>query len=611
MATEWDRGEPSGQGPAKEVGRPPWESPAAGRGVPGAVPWIGDGAAEFPSGDGGRGRRRRWGCLVGGSLLAVALLGIVATGVNIVMKNFGSSGGAASSGFDLDQAPSSAELAAARQFTDQFLQAWAGGDAGRAAGLTDDPAAAKAALTAYRSGLDLRKLVLTADGGTRAAMGNIPAQALDGSAAIEFRVSAKATVAAGGLTGVWAYRTQLLAYKLQGRWCIGWEPEDLAPNLDSGDHLAAVAVPPDSGSPTATDSSGNPLSGYGDPGLSAIAAKISPRAATGKGTPGLEVDIEDASNAPLSDLASTVSAPVAGKAATTISATAERAAQAAVRQNANSAMVVIQPSTGHILAIANNAQDNDFALTAQVSPGSVMKIVTATALLNAGTVTTTSPVSCPPAETVGMQTFRNDAGESEPSGTPFATDFAMSCNNAFTQFSSQLSGGKLAATARDYYGLGLPWTLGLAGQPAAYFSAPSSPSAAELAQETFGEGLLTTCPLAMASVAATVDTGQFRQPELVPGMAAATASPLPAGTDEQLQAMMRDVVTEGTAASVGFGPDVYAKTGTADIDGQEQSNAWLAAYDPGEDVAVAALVLNSGDGAAVAGPEVKAFLAQY
>ena len=33
-------------------------------------------------------------------------------------------------------------------------------------------------------------------------------------------------------------------------------------------------------------------------------------------------------------------------------------------------MVAIQPSTGKILAIANNAGFNDFALTAKVAPGS-------------------------------------------------------------------------------------------------------------------------------------------------------------------------------------------------------------------------------------------------
>jgi cell division protein FtsI/penicillin-binding protein 2 len=115
----------------------------------------------------------------------------------------------------------------------------------------------------------------------------------------------------------------------------------------------------------------------------------------------------------------------------------------------------------------------------------------------------------------------------------------------------------------------------------------------------------------MASVAATVDSGQFRQPVLVPGTATVSASPLPASTDAQLRDMMRDVVTEGTAVSLGFGPDVYAKTGTADVQGQDQPNSWMVAFDPGKDVAVAALVLNAGYGAQAGGLEVKTFLAGY
>jgi cell division protein FtsI/penicillin-binding protein 2 len=75
--------------------------------------------------------------------------------------------------------------------------------------------------------------------------------------------------------------------------------------------------------------------------------------------------------------------------------------------------------------------------------------------------------------------------------------------------------------------------------------------------------------------------------------------------------MMRDVVTEGTAASIGLGPDVYAKTGTADVQGQEQPNSWMVAFAPDQDVAVAALVLNAGYGAQVAGPEVKTFFGRY
>jgi cell division protein FtsI/penicillin-binding protein 2 len=90
-----------------------------------------------------------------------------------------------------------------------------------------------------------------------------------------------------------------------------------------------------------------------------------------------------------------------------------------------------------------------------------------------------------------------------------------------------------------------------------------------------------------------------------------SASPLPASTDEQLKDMMRDVVTEGTAASIGLGPGVYAKTGTADVQGQDQPNSWMVAFDPDRDIAVAALVVNAGYGAQVAGPEVKTFFNGY
>ena len=184
-----------------------------------------------------------------------------------------------------------------------------------------------------------------------------------------------------------------------------------------------------------------------------------------------------------------------------------------------SSMIVIQPSTGQILAIANNAGQNDFALTAQVAPGSTMKVITSAALLNAGVLTPQSPVACPSAYTVTGITYHNDQGESEPPGTPFSTDFAQSCNNAFTTQWPHLS-GKLASTAKDYFGLNQKWDIGIGGLSASYFNAPASASGSELAQEAFGEGSLVASPIAMASVAATVDTGTFKQPILTPKAAA-------------------------------------------------------------------------------------------
>ncbi len=71
---------------------------------------------------------------------------------------------------------------------------------------------------------------------------------------------------------------------------------------------------------------------------------------------------------------------------------------------------------------------------------------------------------------------------------------------------------------------------------------------------------------------------------------------------------MRAVVTSGTGAGLGFGPNVYAKTGTADIQGQDQPNSWMVAFDTSKDVAVACLVVNAGYGAQFAGPEAASFL---
>ena len=115
----------------------------------------------------------------------------------------------------------------------------------------------------------------------------------------------------------------------------------------------------------------------------------------------------------------------------------------------------------------------------------------------------------------------------------------------------------------------------------------------------------------MASVAATIDSGRFRQPYLATGAPRVTARPLPPRTDRWMKRMMRAVVTSGTAAPIGFGPGVYAKTGTADVDRQGQPNSWLIAFDPSRNLAVACLVVNAGYGAQFAGPEVKAFLDSY
>jgi hypothetical protein len=495
----------------------------------------------------------------------------------------------------------------AEQITAAFLKAWKAGELDTAARLTDHHVAAQGALTSYGKYLHLRKL-----SGTTQSVAAAPGSGTRQSVTFAVNVKVADSDGAQALTGNWSYHSKLTAYqKLNSNlWYIAWNPAVLAPNLTATTHLAAIRVAPQV--TQVSDSNGTDITSYKDPGLTTIANLLEKQAPPGKGSPGLYVEIQNAKGTAIPNSQAAIIAPNnIDNLATTIDARAESAARSAVAAHANSSMVAIQPSTGKILAIANNAGFNDFALTAKVSPGSTMKVIVSTALISSGVLSASSGVSCPLTYTVQGITYHNDKNESEPAGTPFTTDFAQSCNNAFTQQWPHLSGGGLANAAKKYFGLNQNWSIGIPGVSASYFHAPASASGAELAQEAFGQGALTASPLGMASVAATVSAGQFHQPILVPGTKQVTATPLSASTDEQLKTMMRAVVTSGTAAGIGLGANVYAKTGTADIQGQEQPNSWLIAFDPTKDIAVASLVLNAGYGASVAGPEVVSFLSHY
>jgi hypothetical protein len=576
---------------------------------------------------GGGGRRK--GIIITSIVAAAAVVAAVAF---VVLKP----SGGASGGFVPTAGSSSGD---AEQLAGVFLSAWDKNDLQAAAGYTDDPAAALTALQNYRKYLNLRALTATvqsaaatgATGGSASTgasgKGADPSASSSGAAAattveqVTFQLAATVatTSSATAVSGTWTYHSSLVAYQAKNSsgWYIEWQPDVVAPNLTAAQHLAAISVP--ATVDEVTDAAGSPLTSYNNSALSYIGTLLEQNGASGQqGKAGLSVQIDTAAGKAVPNSQAAVVSPQSlGELKTTINPTAENAALSAVQQHSGSAMVVIQPSTGDILAIANNAGYNDDALEAQVAPGSDMKIITSTALFNNGLTTANSGVQCPASYPVGGITIHNDDGESEPAGTPFSYDFAQSCNNAFTQWWQQLSAAspsgtdKLAATAEQYYGLNQQWDIGIGNQSASYFTIPKNAVNSQLAEENFGQGLLEACPLAMASVVATVENGSFKQPILVPGTKQITATPLSSSTKSQLWEMMRDVVTEGTAAGQGFGSDVYAKTGTADVSGQGQPNAWFVAFDPDQDVAVAAVVLNAGYGATDAAPEVHSLLNGY
>ena len=102
--------------------------------------------------------------------------------------------------------------------------------------------------------------------------------------------------------------------------------------------------------------------------------------------------------------------------------------------------------------------------TAQVAPGSTMKVITSAALISSGVLT---------ASLSGRLPSRRIRCRASPTTTTTAnpsrrrprcfTDFAQSCNNAFSTQWPHLSGGGLARAAKEYFGLNQDWNIGITG----------------------------------------------------------------------------------------------------------------------------------------------------
>ncbi|MFC7763681.1 penicillin-binding transpeptidase domain-containing protein [Catellatospora bangladeshensis] len=272
-----------------------------------------------------------------------------------------------------------------------------------------------------------------------------------------------------------------------------------------------------------------------------------------------------------------------------------------------SAMVAIRISDGALLAVANSGDDN-LAFTAQVPPGSTFKTVSAYGLLDAGKVTANQVVPCPKFFTVDGRQFKN-SNFMELGSVPFHTDFAKSCNTAFASLAPQLGPEGLAA-AGSALGLGQAWDL---GYPAFSGRVSAGGSPTELAAAVFGQGQTIVSPVAMAGVAAAVARGQWKQPVLLldpaPAKPAADGPALKQTTLDPLRAMMREVVTVGTATAlkdVPGGP-VSGKTGTAEYDDNPaHTHAWFIGWQG--DIAVAVFVENGVKPSETAVPVTEKFL---
>ncbi|MEV7778901.1 penicillin-binding transpeptidase domain-containing protein [Kitasatospora sp. NPDC088351] len=534
--------------------------------------------------------------------------------------------------------PPTAEQASAG--AKDFLDAWAAGDISKAAGLTDDPAAATTALNSFKDQVKPSGLTLTPAGpatpaafasatgtpaptaakpsasgtpsATGTAAGTESPSAAAGPAGVLMGFKARAEFE--GTSRAWDYNGFLSVVKMSDNTpAVHWAPTVIHPHLGPGEVIATqpVFAPPS----TVVDRNGKALQGASiTPALlSALqdsARKILQADPTkDQSDAGSGVVITDAAGKGASDKLFTIVEP---KPAKPFKVTIDNAAQAAAEKamsdlaGKSGSIVAIEPSTGQVLAFANApASGQNRAFTGLLAPGSTMKILTSAALLEAG-VNPDTVVPCP-AKSSNPQAIPNSFEDVYPNNT-LKQDFMISCNTAFiNQGLTSLKPGALTSTAKDVFGIGLEWKTGLPNTDGRVPDAGGNKD--EQAMQYIGQGKVQMNPLAIASVTATVQSGEFRQPILVADLpqqkAARNLSPDAAG---KLRDMMAATAKDGTAkaAMAGISDNAGAKTGSAEVAGMATTNSWFTAYRG--NIAVAAEVQGGGHGVDAAGPAVAAVI---
>jgi hypothetical protein len=271
----------------------------------------------------------------------------------------------------------------------------------------------------------------------------------------------------------------------------------------------------------------------------------------------------------------------------------QNAAQHAVDgQGRQSMIVVIKPSSGEILAVAQNAAADaagPIATTGLYPPGSTFKMITAGGVLERDMASPNTMLGCPGEIDIGHRTIPNYGGF-DLGTVPMSRAFASSCNTTFAELASRMPPrGLTQAAAR--YGIGLDYQVD--GISTVTGSVPPTVDLAERTEDGFGQGKVLASPFGMALAAATVAAGKTPLPRLIEGRPTTITgdtTPISGKMLDGLRPMMRLVVTNGTAKDIADCGAVFGKTGEAEFPGG--SHSWFAGYRG--DMAFAALIVGGG-----------------
>ena len=294
-------------------------------------------------------------------------------------------------------------------------------------------------------------------------------------------------------------------------------------------------------------------------------------------------------------------------------------------------VVALDPKTGEILAMAsspsfdpNDIDDNypellsatdapliNRATQSLYPPGSVFKVITAAAALEAGVSPEQHFFDSGAYELPGY-TVNNFEGKDYGEVT-FTRALAYSINVVFAKIAVEILGGEALTEMALDFGFGDPYddfTLPVSGSSVNSLP-PDEWTTGTLAQTAFGQGEVQSNAFQMALVSAAISNdGRLVEPRLVrevrspDGIILDKAAPsirrqaIPPGTAATLNGMMQKVVIQGgfTEAQI-EGMKVAGKTGTAES-GNGLPHSWWITFAPADDPEIAMCVMIENGGRA-------------
>ncbi len=320
------------------------------------------------------------------------------------------------------------------------------------------------------------------------------------------------------------------------------------------------------------------------------------------------------------------------------------------------AVVVLDPRTGEILAMVSSpsydpaalaehntprvntaysdlAADSDGPLVNRAiagdtyAPGSLFKLVTAAAVLEAGS-TPDTVVSAPrelalPQSDKTIQNFQGEECDPGKETTTLAHALAQSCNTVFAGLAMELGWDAIARKAKEF-GWGAELDVPLRVTPSRL---PDHPDAAQTAMSAIGQFDVRATPLQIAMVVSAIaNDGVLMTPYMVSEVRAPDLSlveqtkpsvysrPLSVEDANYLRDMMVLAVDDGTGVAAQLeNVSVAGKTGTAESGDGSPPHAWFAGFAPAgrPSVVVVVFVENGGDdGAKATGGRTAAPIAQ-